>query len=850
MSRSEIVEANSILRRRGGVTSTFGGATSSFTLKNHENGSERAEIVLDYSTCEGGMPLFEIVCASSASCDPVEVEVAYSEGVEGIDHANGDGPFFLFSNAMDTYRKTVLPIPNCNAPRTIRSKYAQRSQRYQRIILCSPNSSVTFSKVGFERIRPRRKPKSTFSCSNELLNRIWRDGASTVDMCTVERGETAPAWEVTEQGTMVHGQHWAPCRHGTRWGDKRVRFQVRVETGGASWAVHMVANGLIFCLDTSTKMLYASEGLAHESTIFPVKEKGRWSLDNIQLDKWLDVETLAQGDAITVSLQGEQVATIQGLDLHPLLGGSPNNTGSVAFGGPCHWMSQFRNLSVRNLDGTLLYENDMLIGNRDRTLSDFQVGINALACTIDGAKRDRACFGGDLHVMGRSIAHSTMDFAAVAGSIELLTSHQSSDGYLGNLAPIQAPVHDSTDEPPTYAFYSLTYAFFLAVAIKDYWMHTGDEKARSKCYSKLERLISFAERFVNKDGILAAPPPMSMHWFPMGGPVFGPSSALNIAYFDALKAVAALALRPEQGLKYLSKAEALKEHIVKAFYDSASGVFQLGKSLPHDGICQDVKGYAITTDLIPPHTEDLKHLSDPDSTLPRAFRGLKHWDKANVVSPYATGFAVEALFHRETGASALDLMQRVWGPMTDPTSLNYSGGHWEAMKPDGTPHGHDTSLMHGWSTWPVFLMPRYLAGLYPIEAGWKVFGVSPVLAGLDFVECSTETVAGTVKVDMMVNEAAGHGAIRVSAPYGTRFRLQAPKGWTVMGPSECEGTGDWMKFFMSKPGIAVSLESKSAQIALRKATSVESEEKMSLPVGRKRYGRVRTFLSQLKTAIC
>tara|TARA_R110002003_G_scaffold130_15_gene12258 strand:+ start:2917 stop:4668 length:1752 start_codon:yes stop_codon:yes gene_type:complete len=583
-----------------------------------------------------------------------------------------------------------------------------------------------------------------------------------------------------------------------------------------------------------------------------VKEKGRWSLDAIQLEQWIDVEILAQSDTITVLLQGHRIATLQGLDLHPLLGGSPNNTGSVAFGGPCHWVAWYRNLTVHGLDGTLLYENDMLIENRDRTLSDFQVGTNALACTIDGAKRDRACFGGDLHVMGRSIAYSTMDFAAVAGSIQLLASHQTSDGYLGNLAPIQAPSHESTAEPPTYAFYSLTYAFLLAVAIKDHWMHTGDEKVRSKYSNKLDRLVNFAEGFVNDHGVLAAPPPISMHWFPMGGPIFGPSGALNIAYYDALQAIATLTPNAEMGSKYMSKAETLKEHILETFYDSSSGVFHLGTSLPAEGICQDVKGYAMTTDLIPPHANDLKHLSDPGSNLPRAFRGLNNWDTANVVSPYAAGFAVEGLFHREAGTSALDLLQRVWGPMADPNNRNYSGGHWEAMKPDGTPHGHDTSLMHGWSTWPVFLMPRYLAGLHPIGAGWKVFGVAPVLAGLEAVECSLETVAGTVQVDLKIDEGAGHGAIRVLAPYGTRFRLQAPKGWTVMGPDECEGTGDWTKFFMSKKGIAARPESKNAKLTLSTATSVESEDKLPPQdkSGRKRYGRVRNFLLQLKAAIC
>ncbi|RBQ82885.1 hypothetical protein VDGD_21004 [Verticillium dahliae] len=60
--------------------------------------------------------------------------------------------------------------------------------------------------------------------------------------------------------------------------------------------------------------------------------------------------------------------------------------------------------------------------------ADFQVGANPLACTVDGAKRDRACFGGDVFVMGRSLAYSTADLDAWRGSIRLLVSHQTAEG--------------------------------------------------------------------------------------------------------------------------------------------------------------------------------------------------------------------------------------------------------------------------------------------------------------------------------------------------------------------------------------------------------------------------------------
>lgn len=411
---------------------------------------------------------------------------------------------------MDTYRSVVYTIQPNTTPQAIEAKFAQRSQRYQRLTLTSHNCSVTFSSVGLRRIRPEAPIRSNFWCSNDKLNQIWLNGVRTVDMCTVAKGETAKAWDVTDDGTRVHGQHWAPCRQGTRWTDKTVTFQVKVEQHGASWGVHMVANGLIFCLDSDKRTLTAFEGLSDKSAVFPTIPRGSWDLPgDVDMSEWISVKTVAHQSSVTVALNGKHIATIDDLEIHPILGGAGNNSGSVAFGGPAGWISLYKTLSVCDGEGRPLYNNSLLPSDEARTLADFAVGTNKLPCTIDGAKRDRAVFGGDLHAMGRSIYYSTMNMEAAAGSIKLLTSHQTKDGYLGNLCPIQAPEHTESEEPPTYAFYSLGYSLLLVVSIKDYWMHSGDDKLVANIWKRLEHLVTFASGFVNAQGLVAAPPPLS-----------------------------------------------------------------------------------------------------------------------------------------------------------------------------------------------------------------------------------------------------------------------------------------------------------------------------------------------------
>ena len=148
----------------------------------------------------------------------------------------------------------------------------------------------------------------------------------------------------------------------------------------------MVANGLIFCLDTATRELYACEGLSTEPTVLPVAEKGRWHIGDLDLNAWLEVETVTRGDTVVVSVQGRRLAFIEGLDIKPVLSGSANNTGSIAFGGPCQWVAVYRHLNVLRDEGEDLYQDTMLPHDQSRTLDDFQVGTNGLARMIDGAK--------------------------------------------------------------------------------------------------------------------------------------------------------------------------------------------------------------------------------------------------------------------------------------------------------------------------------------------------------------------------------------------------------------------------------------------------------------------------------
>jgi hypothetical protein len=275
--------------------------------------------------------------------------------------------------------------------------------------------------------------------------------------------------------------------------------------------------------------------------------------------------------------------------------------------------------------------------------------------------------------------------------------------------------------------------------------------------------------------------------------VFGASGKINIAYYEALTAMAQMGHAIGKANTFTASANSLKESILKHLCNTEINHIRMSDSAPANGISQDVAAFAITTGIVSPNSTNTSILHhDGGSSLPTAYQNIPGWDRVNIASPYATGFAAEALFSSAynapssepsladtEGVAAVKLIKALWGIMADPASDNYSGGHWEALTVDGKPFMHDVSLHHGWSTWPVFLLPKYLGGLSPVEPGWKRFVVKPVFVGLSAVDVSIDSVSGKIEVSIRVEEATGKAEISVVVPVGTIAELKAPSGWVL-----------------------------------------------------------------------
>ena len=156
------------------------------------------------------------------------------------------------------------------------------------------------------------------------------------------------------------------------------------------------------------------------------------------------------------------------LSVTPISGG-----GSIGFAGYDDTEGLFRKLLVTDANGGTLLQSSLT----DPSILDaFTAGTNRLSSIVDGPKRDRLSWSGDLAVSAPTIYYTNNAIDTVAGSLKLFGSFQRSNGRVpGNLPPQLRPGIASGDEISNAYFHSLSYSIHFVTTLYDYYLYTGDK---------------------------------------------------------------------------------------------------------------------------------------------------------------------------------------------------------------------------------------------------------------------------------------------------------------------------------------------------------------------------------------
>jgi hypothetical protein len=419
-------------------------------------------------------------------------------------------------------------------------------------------------------------------------------------------------------------------------------------------------------------------------------------------------------------------------------------------------------------------------GTYTNELSMLPAGLagNQLPLILDGAKRDRNVWIGDIYVEGPTnyVSLGANGNEYLKQSIRLLGSHQLSSGFVtGCLAP-QTPVHTGPPIPGTTACYSTSYSLYFAPNLADYHRATGDLEFVRSQFPIVQRQLGWNASRLNSSGLLVTDTTDGLDWDWYDGNKTGAVSMYNMLYHLNLTEAAYLAGEAGQAdlaAQYTAKAAALRTAINTHLFNSRTGVYDVSDKI-RGTVAQDANAAAVLfgvapASAVPGILAKLKAaLWGPRGPLPfSADTGY-----AKLVSPFISGFELRARLASGDTAGAMQLLTDVWGQMVRP-GPSYTGTLWENLNPDGTIPKGSTSLAHGWSSAPTSALTGYVLGARPVRAGYATWIVQPQPGSLTWSVGQVPTPHGPLAVKWG-RPGGGGFDLEVTAPNGTSGAIAVP----------------------------------------------------------------------------
>lgn len=673
---------------------------------------------------------------------------------------------------MDTYR---LNRYNITGPLVQTNRLIQGGFRYQKLNL-STTGELVLKNIGVKPtipLTPLDQLAGYFDTSDEDLNRIWQVGARTIQMNDIPANSIPPFWQVSSEGSLVESQ--APQVLSSSTAASLMQYQL-------SFEVKPVSNGMGFSVlaDTLNSGIYIFCNIANGSIsahVGPTEDTVPIAFAtlprNITIGTWHKVETTIDMAQIAVSINKAPVLQFSQ---------SSAFAGSFGLGASLGHSAIFRNLSAATLTGEPIYSASLT----DETFfPDFIIGTNPRDTSVDGSKRDRIAYAGDLDIALVSSLASTNGASYIKGTLDLIGSYQLTPGFFSPTAKIQQePLSTPIDANITGL---IGYSFNLLTAASNFYKRTGDADIPKEWAPRVVRMLDWANSQVLSENGL----------FNISNTIFGGDwnyydptqtgivSKFNMVYAYALQeCIDLLAAGGIDTEPYLSRLDSLRAAIKKNLWSNELGAYYVSESIK-DGFGQDSNALAVLAGLTTSNRTSsqilntLKQISTPKGPLAFSQGAIKS-GFADYISPYASAYHLRAAFESQDNETAMNLLKSLWAPMADPKGANYTGCFWETLDANGAPAlGRTTSLCHGWAAGPTGQLSEYVLGVKPVSPGYSEWRVAPVTLGLEWAYGKFPVPGGEISVAWNATGSVIK-RIEVTSPRGT-------SGTVVLPSSQSDG---------------------------------------------------------------
>lgn len=357
--------------------------------------------------------------------------------------------------------------------------------------------------------------------------------------------------------------------------------------------------------------------------------------------------------------------------------------------------------------------------NKIWDMCSYTLHLNSREFLLDGIKRDRWVWAGDAYQSFMVSSYLYHDDAIIRRTIKALLGRP----------PILQHLNTIND-----------YSALLIIGIWEYYFSSGDRAFLSSIWEYVKELYHFIEgRLVN--GYVVEQPG---DWIFIDWAEFdkdGPLCAEQILLWQVYRCMAKLSeVNEECGKLFEERANELKAMIIKDFYDERHCAFIDSNMSGNRHITRHANIFAI-----------LYHFVSGERAKEIATHVIYNDDVPQITTPYFKFFELTAMASLGYIEDVQNYIESYWGGMEALGATTV----WEEYDPMkcGVEHyamygkKFAKSLCHAWGSGPIYLLGRYVMGVYPTAVGAKQFCVAPVFGKYTQVHAIVPIGKGTVSID-------------------------------------------------------------------------------------------------------
>ncbi|MGH6653996.1 MAG: discoidin domain-containing protein, partial [Actinocrinis sp.] len=375
---------------------------------------------------------------------------------------------------------------------------------------------------------------------------------------------------------------------------------------------------------------------------------------------------------------------------------------------------------------------------------------------VDGAKRDRTVWPGDLGVSVPTEYASLGDLTPTRNALTTLYDHQAASGQLPYAGP----------EVNFYG--SDTYHLWTLIGTANYFQYSHDTAWLAGEWANYQRAVRYSLAEVGGDGLMSVQGAADWARSDQGGE----NIEANALLYQSLVSGAQLAgveHDTADAASWSATAATLKAAVNATLWDAAAGAYRdnPGSGLhPQDGNSLAV-WYGIAS------ADRASRVSATLTTDWNAY-GATTPENGGQISTFPGSMELQAHLQAGDTSQALDLMRREWGYMLD-SPLGTGSTFWEGYLANGQ-FGYGGAYMsnaHGWSTGPTSALTFYVLGIRPTTADGG-YDIAPQTGDLSSTQGSLKTPFGDIKVAWTHDVGTRTFTESVNAPTQAVHQIEVP----------------------------------------------------------------------------